>query len=450
MANTLIGNYIASGACGSAFEVVGHPDKVLKIIRLMNYKSPINEEKGLEIGDFESEIWSYEKDLDVGWAGGIALNEFQAVLFNLMNEMKMNGDEDKISPHLPKLYGFTTGEMKKYLLNEIDISHAEYNWNSNKYLEMKRNFTVRNGDIPGTRIGLLIMERVTRAAEREKDLEDNRMAKKQILELNDWLLKHNFIVRDSVNAGNWGFRDNEVVWFDIAVSPYPMKYEWKVSADVKLKNMWYGFEKGFGGYSKLQEYEKAIEDERYINKWWQAEEKTDIIQFLAESEIIGKYLDSGMAGAVFAVNGDKVLKIVRLNHEFYGQKINENQSDFIEDIYIDKLKGETIPSQIVDIQHYNKGKATEEMTDLINSKIKGKSSPQHKLKTGENIALWIMERIPTIGQGTMGDDEVFEEELKLHKWGSDNGWRFTDLHNQNYGQRADGSYVAFDMWPHQQ
>ena len=90
------------------------------------------------------------------------------------------------------------------------------------------------------------------------------------------------------------------------------------------------------------------------------------------------------------------------------------------------------------------------MTDLINGKIKGKSSPQHKLKTGENIALWIMERIPTIGQGTMGDDEVFEEELKLHKWGSDNGWRFTDLHNQNYGQRADGSYVAFDMWPHQQ
>ena len=169
MANKLIGDYIASGACGSAFDVVGHPEKVIKIVRLMNYKSPIDKDKGLEIGEFVGDIQNFRDELDVGWAGGIALNEFQAILFNLIYEKTMNGEVAELSPNLPKIYGFSTGEMENYLLDEITNSYKQYDWDEDKFIEINNTFKSRKGDIPGTRIGLFIMERVVRANENEKD-----------------------------------------------------------------------------------------------------------------------------------------------------------------------------------------------------------------------------------------------------------------------------------------
>ena len=447
MANKLIGDYIASGACGSAFDVVGHPEKVIKIVRLMNYKSPIDKDKGLEIGEFVGDIQNFRDELDVGWAGGIALNEFQAILFNLIYEKTMNGEVAELSPNLPKIYGFSTGEMENYLLDEITNSYKQYDWDEDKFIEINNTFKSRKGDIPGTRIGLFIMERVVRANENEKDREDITMGREQIKNLNAWLLEHNFVVRDSRNPGNWGFRDNEVVWFDIAVAPWPIENSWKVAENIKMRNLWWGFKEGFGA-NAISEYNKAIDSEVYLQKWWQVEEENKIIQFLSESEIVGKYIDSGAAGSVFAINGDKVLKIVRLDKEWYGELLNQEQADFIEEIYIDKMEGEKIPTQIVDIKHYNKGNATFDMVELINSKLKNNEG--HKLKAGENIALWIMERIPTIGNGTMDWREVLQNEKILQQWGRDNGWSFKDLHDENYGQRADGSYVAFDMWPSRQ
>jgi len=451
MENKLIGDYIASGHCGSAFDVVGHPDKVIKIVRLMDYKSPIDEEIGLEIGDYQKSR-AYKE-----WKGGIALNEFQAVLFNMINEKNINGDEDDISPHLPKLYGFITGEMEQYLIDELINSYDKYKWSASKMSEMLRNFKIRKGDIPGTRIGLWIMERVEKADGDSKDFGDTIAAKNQIAHLNKWFLEHNFIVRDTRNEGNWGFRGDTVVWFDPGVAPFPISSDWAYEGyddhmepsqrEIKLSNVYSGFAESFGK-GELSVYRDAIADESFEDRWWQAEDEQNIIQFLAESEIVGDYMKSGVGGSVFAINNNKVLKIVRLDKTFYDQPLNDDQSEFMEEVYLDKLKGIESPSEMVKIEHYNKGTATEEMVEIINAKVGTNRS--NKIKKGEPIALWIMEYVPTIGNGTLTIEEQEQGESNLEEWGEDKGWLFSDLHDENYGQRADGSYVAFDMWPKKQ
>ena len=452
MKNKLIGDYIASGHCGSAFDVVGHPDKVIKIVRLMDYKSPINEEIGLEIGDYQKSH-AYSE-----WKGGIALNEFQAVLFNMVNEKIINGEEDEISPHLPKLYGFITGEMEQYLMDEIVNSWDEYKWNPVKMSEILSNFKIRDGDIPGTRIGLWVIERVERADEDSKDYDDTIKAGQQITDLNKWFLKNNFIVRDTRNQGNWGFRGDTVVWFDPGVAPYPISSQWAYDGyadhdepsqkEIKLSNVYSGFKEGFG--VPISVYSEAIANETFEDKWWQAEDEQNIIQFLAESEIVGNYIKSGAGGSVFAINKDKVLKIVRLDKTHHGEPINDDQSEFMEEVYLDKLKGIESPSEMVDIKHYNKGTATEEMVEIINAKVGFLGERSIQIKKGEPIALWIMEYVPTIGDGTLTIEEKMQGEENLEEWGEEKGWMFKDLHDENYGQRADGTYVAFDMWPEKQ
>ena len=430
----LIGNYIASGACGSAFEIEGDPTKVIKIARLIDYKYGKNDE--LEISSIKND----PQNNYTGWIGGIALNEFQAVLFEKLAEMTLENKE--YTTTLPKTYAFTSGEMTQELLDDIEKSQEKYGWDRSEFSEFMNSFTV--GDIvkPGTRIGMWIIERVERIGVgfgRAKPYE----------ELNKWLIEHNMVVRDTVNIGNFGYRANgDVVWFDAGVCAWPIEKDWYNSNDIKKQNMYYGFGLAFVGdirensiNSKIDAYNTAIETGEFIKRWWQTEEeKTDIIKFVAESEVIGKYVGSGAGGSVYALNGNKILKIVRLNHTFKNQDINKDQAEFIEDVYLRKRGGKTISPHFVNLYHYNKGDATKELTDIINQKAQNNHSI---LKEGEPIALWIMERLPNIGSA----NDVYEGKIQLNQWAKSIGYDLYDLQTSNYGSREDGTFVAFDPWP---
>ena len=40
-----------------------------------------------------------------------------------------------------------------------------------------------------------------------------------------------------------------------------------------------------------------------------------------------------------------------------------------------------------------------------------------------------------------------EEERELKEWARSIGYNIHDLHDENYGSRKDGTWVAFDPWP---
>jgi len=85
--------------------------------------------------------------------------------------------------------------------------------------------------------------------------------------------EENYIVRDTQNSGNWGFRigTDETVWFDPGVSPWPIKEEWKNDEDVQLRNLYNLFMAGYG--NRLHEYREKLENPQdYDNQWHQAED----------------------------------------------------------------------------------------------------------------------------------------------------------------------------------
>lgn len=165
-----------------------------------------------------------------------------------------------------------------------------------------------------------------------------------------------------------------------------------------------------------------------------------------EAEIIGDYLAHGVGGTTFRLpqSGD-VLKIVSLENDGYdleGQP-NREQAEFIEDLWKQKLDGQNpFSSDFIEIKHYNRGYAGQKMVELVNSE-----DNYHPLKIGERIAYWVMEYVPTIGNGEMTDARIRGAKMRLEAWADQKGYTLDDMHRANYGEREDGSFVLFDGWP---
>jgi hypothetical protein len=164
-----------------------------------------------------------------------------------------------------------------------------------------------------------------------------------------------------------------------------------------------------------------------------------------EAEIIGDYLSHGVGGTTFRLPSGDVLKIVSLEKDdmgFEGQP-NREQAEFIEDLWRQQLSGKRpFTSDFVEIKHYNRGHAGLKMAQLVSSE-----SNVHPLKMGEKIAYWVMEYVPTIGQGTMSDARVKGAKQRLEDWAESKGYTLDDMHEDNFGQRENGSFVLFDGWP---
>ena len=163
-----------------------------------------------------------------------------------------------------------------------------------------------------------------------------------------------------------------------------------------------------------------------------------------EAEIIGDYLSHGVGGTTFRLPSGDVLKIVSLEKDGYdleGQP-NREQAEFIEDLWKQQLSGKRpFTSDFVEIKHYNRGYAGLKMAQLVSSE-----SSVHPLKMGEKIAYWVMEYVPTIGKGTMSDARVKGAKQRLEDWAESKGYTLSDMHEDNFGQRENGSFVLFDGW----
>ena len=147
-----------------------------------------------------------------------------------------------------------------------------------------------------------------------------------------------------------------------------------------------------------------------------------------EAEIIGNYLNHGIGGTTFRLPSGDVLKIVSLEKDGYdldGQP-NREQAEFIEDLWMQKLDGKRpFSPDFVDIKHYNRGYAGQKMVELVNSE-----DNYHPLKIGEKIAYWVMEYVPTIGEGTMDDARIRGAKMRLNDWAESKGYTF-----RRYAQR---------------
>ena len=167
-----------------------------------------------------------------------------------------------------------------------------------------------------------------------------------------------------------------------------------------------------------------------------------------QAEIIGDYLAHGIGGSVFRLPSGDVMKIVSLENDMLGEggSLNRDQSDFIEHLWLENLEGKKLFSpDFAEIKHYHRGYAGPRMTELVN----GESPAYEKrpLKVGEQVAYWVMEYIPTIGKGDMSEARIRQGKNRVMEWAKRHGYELADLHKSNYGERADGTFVAFDPWP---
>ena len=97
------------------------------------------------------------------------------------------------------------------------------------------------------------------------------------------------------------------------------------------------------------------------------------------------------------------------------------------------------------IKHYHRGYAGPRMTSLVNSE--SPAYAQKPLKVGERIAYWVMEYVPTIGRGDMSEARIRGATERLNKWAASHGYKIEDLPPTNFGERKDGTFVAFATWP---
>ena len=167
-----------------------------------------------------------------------------------------------------------------------------------------------------------------------------------------------------------------------------------------------------------------------------------------EAEIIGDYIAHGVGGSAFRLPSGDVLKIISLENDSVGEggSINREQARFIEDLWMKQLGGEnSFISDFADIKHYHRGYAGPRMTQLVNTE--SPAYAKRPLKVGEKVAYWVMEHIPTIGKGEMSEARIRGGQNRIKEWGKKHGYEISDLHTSNFGERADGTFVAFDPWP---
>ena len=169
-------------------------------------------------------------------------------------------------------------------------------------------------------------------------------------------------------------------------------------------------------------------------------------KYFFRAEIIGNYLSHGIGGTAFQLpeSGD-VLKIVSLEQDGYGTGglVNREQAEFMEYLWELSDEGEKpYLDDIVQLKHFAKGTAGPRLVELVESETSA-----HPLKINEQIAYWVMEYIPTIGNGEMTKARILGGKDRVQEWGQQHGYKLEDLHEGNYGQREDGTFVVFDSWP---
>ena len=243
-----IGEYLGKGIGGMVFRLEdeeGEPlEKVLKIVKLLPSDESFMEYAEQQPLGVQKKAWGPLKGSKV-----LAMNQFQALLYEeLANREKGISTGPRIPSAIPKVYSCAHGKMNAAFRDKV------YEAQTNHPMD-RATFKIFNDNFPvGTHIAYWIMEYVPCTAESEPPFcgfappaeqrptsatelsKDVRFRKEQkgYEEVSKFLHRMGWVVKDTINPGNFGYRKNgEVVFFDLFVIPWPptrMKGELKQMA----------------------------------------------------------------------------------------------------------------------------------------------------------------------------------------------------------------------------
>ena len=171
---------------------------------------------------------------------------------------------------------------------------------------------------------------------------------------------------------------------------------------------------------------------------------SDIMHFL------GNYYACGELGVVFEEKGfpNWLVKVINQDAEDDENLLNMYQSQFFERVWKEqKFRG--LPK----LKYFWDGECEDIVINhLTHTILKSKSQAEVNildLDEGDLMSIWIMERLDKIGTDHSKPLSYTVEgvaEAALNIW-EDYGVIMEDLHEGNYGQRDDGSFVIFDPMP---
>ena len=171
---------------------------------------------------------------------------------------------------------------------------------------------------------------------------------------------------------------------------------------------------------------------------------SDVLHFL------GNYYACGELGVIFEEKGfpNWLVKVINQDAEDDENLLNMYQSQFFERVWKEqKFRG--LPK----LKYFWEGESVniviKHLTHII---LKSKSQAEVNildLDEGDLMSIWIMERLDKIGTDHLKPLSYTVEgvaEAAVNIW-EDYGVIIEDLHEGNYGQRDDGTFVIFDPMP---
>jgi hypothetical protein len=171
---------------------------------------------------------------------------------------------------------------------------------------------------------------------------------------------------------------------------------------------------------------------------------SDIMHFL------GNYYACGELGVIFEEKGfpNWLVKVVNQDAEDDENLLNMYQSQFFEKVWKEqKFRG--LPK----LKYFWDGECEDIVINhLTHTILKSKSQAEVNildLDEGDLMSIWIMERLDRIGTDHSKPLSYTVEgvaEAAVNIW-EDYGVIMEDLHEGNYGQRDDDSFVIFDPMP---
>lgn len=233
-----IGEYLGKGIGGMVFRLeddAGEPiDKVLKVVKLLPPDESFMEYVEQQPLGVLKKAWGPFIGSKV-----LAMNQFQAMLYEDLADAEQRPDEytgPKIPSAIPKVYSCRAGIMNAAFRDKVYEAQTDHPMDS-------RTFKIFNDNFPvGTHIAYWIMEYVPCTAESDPPFcgfapsaearptsaeilaKDPRFHKEQqgYEAVSRFLHKLGWVVKDTINPGNFGYRKNgEVVFFDLFVIPWP-------------------------------------------------------------------------------------------------------------------------------------------------------------------------------------------------------------------------------------
>lgn len=275
-----IGPYLGKGVGGMVFRLQdddGKPiNKVLKMVKLLPPDESFMEYAQKQPLGVHKKAWNPLIGSKV-----LAMNEFQTQLFQELSQLRKGtlagqAGLPKVPDAIPIVYSCATGEMNTAFRDKVYESQSQTPMSVHNFKLFNDNFPV------GTHIAYWIMEyipctvesdpaycgfapsaenRPTSAAELSKDPRF-RKEQKGYQDISKFLHNMGWVVRDTINPGNFGYRENgEVVFFDLFVIPWPPS-----RVEGELKQMAHSLI----GKQDIIDFRSSIKNGHYFNKRTQA------------------------------------------------------------------------------------------------------------------------------------------------------------------------------------